>query len=355
MFTGFLSGTGVSLGICYANGDGVMKDTMEAVKWYRKAADQGVARAQCNLANCYYHGQGVAKDYAETVKWLRKAAEQNYARAQYDLGYCYENGCGVMKDYAEAVKWYRKAAEQNDVDAQYNLGICYANGRGVEKDYVEAVKWWRKAAEQNDAQAQYNLGLCYANGQGVEKDEAEAVKWYRKAAEQNNALAQYNLADCYANGQGVEMDEVIARRWLEISAKNGNLDAAEVLKSLIDSRYSNLPSPNQSSSVRSVPSVAIKTPQITAINVSAKVTEVKATWWKWAWKLTLVNRSSSPVEVNTDVQFYDKDGYIVDEDSHGVHQAVLGANSSQNFTGYKLVELPGAKNVVSVGAKVEVQ
>ena len=45
--------------------------------------------AQYNLGVCYAKGQGVAKDEVEAVKWYRKAAEQNYAEAQYDLGYCY--------------------------------------------------------------------------------------------------------------------------------------------------------------------------------------------------------------------------------------------------------------------------
>ena len=73
-------------------------------------------------AICYDNGQGVAKDEAEAVKWYRKAAEQNDAEAQYNLGICYANGQGVAKDEAEAVKWYRKAAEQNDAAAQCNLG-----------------------------------------------------------------------------------------------------------------------------------------------------------------------------------------------------------------------------------------
>ena len=64
-------------------------------------------------AVCYDNGQGVAKDDAEAVKWYRKAAEQNDAWAQFNLGYCYANGQGVAKDKVEAVKWYRKAAEQN--------------------------------------------------------------------------------------------------------------------------------------------------------------------------------------------------------------------------------------------------
>ncbi len=93
----------------------------------------------------------MATDYVEAVKWFRKAAEQNYAEAQNNLGACYATGQGVAKDYVEAVKWYRKAAEQNFAPAQYNLGVCYATGRGVATNYVEAVKWYRKAAEQDHA------------------------------------------------------------------------------------------------------------------------------------------------------------------------------------------------------------
>ena len=70
------------------------KDQVEAVKWYRKAAEQNLAEAQYNLGVCYYNGEGVAKDEVEAVKWFRKAAEQNYARAQYNLGVCYERGDG---------------------------------------------------------------------------------------------------------------------------------------------------------------------------------------------------------------------------------------------------------------------
>ena len=57
-------------------------------------------------------GMGCPKDYAEAVKWYRKAAEQGDAEAQFNLGLMYADGEGVPKDYAEAVKWYRKAAEQ---------------------------------------------------------------------------------------------------------------------------------------------------------------------------------------------------------------------------------------------------
>ena len=129
----------------------------EAVKWIRKAAEQGFAAAQNNLGECYYYGQGVTKDYYEAVKWYRKAAEQGYATAQCNLGYCYDKGQGVTQDYYEAVKWYRKAAEQGHARAQNNLGACYEDGQGVTKNITEAVKWYRKAAEQGHEKAKNNL------------------------------------------------------------------------------------------------------------------------------------------------------------------------------------------------------
>ena len=60
----------------------------------------------------------MAQDEAEAVKWYRKAAEQGNAGAQTNLGVAYHNGAGVPKDDAEAMKWYRKAAEQGDAAGQ---------------------------------------------------------------------------------------------------------------------------------------------------------------------------------------------------------------------------------------------
>jgi len=132
----------------------------------------------------YYEGNGIVKDVIEAVKWFRKAAERGYAPAQYQLGLCYEYGEGVVKDPVEAVKWYRKAAEQGYIKAQCTLGYAYYFGDGIPQNRVEAVKWYRKAAEQKNAKAQFNLGICYYNGDGVGKDRFEAIKWLRKAAGQ---------------------------------------------------------------------------------------------------------------------------------------------------------------------------
>ena|SRR5690349_682090 len=161
----------------------------------RAKAQEGNSRSQFELGTVFQFGSlGVAKDYVEAVKWYRKAAEQNHVWAQYNLGLCYHQGKGVAKDDAEAVKWFRKAAEQNDADSEYDLGVAYYNGEGVAKDYVEAVKWYRKAAEQNHVLAQYYLGLCFAMGDGAAKDYVQAYMWLLLAAGQGHENAKQNMA-----------------------------------------------------------------------------------------------------------------------------------------------------------------
>ena len=220
------------VGWMYETGNGISQDYAEAVKWYRKAAEQGNANAQCNLGYMYENGYGVTKDYAEAVKWYRKAAEQGYARGQCNLGLCYRYGRGIDQDYTQALYWYHKSAEQNYERAQAEIGIFYDYGYGVTKDYAEAAKWYRKAAEQGYAFAQCNLGCMYETGNGISQDYAEAVKWYRKAAEQRNANAQCNLGYMYEMGYGIEQDETKAVEWYRKSAAQGNETAKNNLNNL---------------------------------------------------------------------------------------------------------------------------
>ncbi|MEX2648354.1 MAG: tetratricopeptide repeat protein [Alphaproteobacteria bacterium] len=87
-------------------------------------------------------------DYAEAVKWYRKAADQGLAEAQFTLGVMYHDGLGESQDDAEALKWFRKGADQGDAPAQINLGLKYHEGRGVPQDYVQAHMWFNLAASR---------------------------------------------------------------------------------------------------------------------------------------------------------------------------------------------------------------
>lgn len=82
-------------------------------------------QAQYHLGIAYYAGKNVTKSYTEAIKWWQKAAANGVADAMYNLGICYDYGRGVAQDFTQAVKWYQKAAELGIDDAMYNLGYCY--------------------------------------------------------------------------------------------------------------------------------------------------------------------------------------------------------------------------------------
>lgn len=138
----------------------------QAVDAMRRAAATGHPYGQFGMGVLSDVGVAVEvdQDDAQAVAWYRKAAEQGYARAQNSLGLMYANGRGVEQDDTQAVAWYRKAAEQGDAVAQLNLGLMYADGRGVEQDDNQALVWYRKAAEQGDADAWRDLWSLYVTG-----------------------------------------------------------------------------------------------------------------------------------------------------------------------------------------------
>jgi TPR repeat protein len=94
-------------------------------------------------------------DNAEAMRWFRKAAEQGNIEAQVNLGGMCANGTGVKKDGAEALKWWLMAAKQGDEWAEAAVGNCYVSDMCGKQNPEEAVKWYRKAAEQGSESGAY--------------------------------------------------------------------------------------------------------------------------------------------------------------------------------------------------------
>ena len=111
------------------------------------------------IAGMHYIGAGVPQDFVEAVTWWRTAAEQGYAPAQYELGLMYADGEGVPQNYTEAAKWYRMAAEQGFVSAQLNLGLLHANGAGVPPNAIAAYVWFSIAGDNGNETAQTYRGV----------------------------------------------------------------------------------------------------------------------------------------------------------------------------------------------------
>ena len=154
------------------------------------------AHARRSAEECFDRGLQYddAGNHVNALEWYRKAADQGYAVAQVILGWHYHTGEGVPQDDAEAARWYRLAADQGDAVAQQSLGCVYREGKGVPQDDAESVRWFRLAAEQGRADAQHDLACSYRDGNGVPQDYVQAHMWYSLSASQRSEAEWANRA-----------------------------------------------------------------------------------------------------------------------------------------------------------------
>jgi TPR repeat protein len=71
------------------------------------------------------HGVVVTTDPIEAVKWFRGAAEQGNPKAQNNLGHCLANGTGIARDDVDAARWMRRlpaAGQDLRADLERRLG-----------------------------------------------------------------------------------------------------------------------------------------------------------------------------------------------------------------------------------------
>jgi FkbH-like protein len=257
------------LGLAHARGEGVIRHPPDAVRWYRRAAEQGHLEAQFQLSLIFLHGQpgagedwyraavacdrqaaewnrdiwfsagmSVPSDYVEALRWSRLAAEQGRAEAQANLGSLYLRGLGCAQDDAAAHHWYELAAAQGNAEGEYGLGMIYANGLGVAVDLAAAARFYALAAEKNNDAAQTALGLMYVAGQGVERDPCRAAALFRQAAGQGNARARCNLGLLQLRGEGLARDEAAAEASFRDAARLGHAPAMLRLAQICVSRRS---------------------------------------------------------------------------------------------------------------------
>ena len=154
-------------GLRYVN-NGYPINRVEAVKWYRRAAERGHAEAQAEIGHAYFLGGGVdgESNLAEAIKWFRLAAEQGGRKGQFNLGIFYFNGCGNLpRDDMKALRLFLLAAEQGCAASSSMLATIYEEGRGVPQDYAEAAKWYRRAAEQGHPGVQEALARISGRGE----------------------------------------------------------------------------------------------------------------------------------------------------------------------------------------------
>ena len=102
-------------------------------------------------------GRGTKPDLQRSIKFYRRSARSGFAKAQYFMGMFYAEGHGVAQDYGVAEQWLRKSVEQNDSDAKAYLGYLLEFGIGLDRNLVESQKLYREAAKKGHRFARERL------------------------------------------------------------------------------------------------------------------------------------------------------------------------------------------------------
>jgi Sel1 repeat len=134
----FILGTGAWAGDQTSTNIVISAEEFKALNTKATTGDSG---AEFILGRCYFNGLGVAQNKPEALKWFEKAAEQGVVEAEMMVGISYWTGVDVKMDGARGVKWFRKAADQGEPGAFHYLGAAYYLGRGVKQDCVQCYKW----------------------------------------------------------------------------------------------------------------------------------------------------------------------------------------------------------------------
>ncbi len=156
----------------------------------RQAARAGDAAAIFEIASRAAEGRGLDKDMILAVRLFERAAQAGLPPAQERLASLYETGTGIWRDPKQAVVWYERAAQGGNIRAMHNLGTLLASGTVGKPDYAAALRWYAEAAESGWRDSQFNMGVLLTRGAGSKPDLAKAYQWFSLAANQGDAEAR---------------------------------------------------------------------------------------------------------------------------------------------------------------------
>lgn len=150
-----------NLAICYRDGSGVKQDLKKAEELFAKASELGIEDAleikdhmlssldneQVDKANSLLD----AGKHKEAIKIYKKLAEEGNARAQGNYGKCLLYALGTKQNLKEGIIWLEKSAEQENAWSCLRLAEAYIgwdyNGKSIKADTRKVLEYLKKASK----------------------------------------------------------------------------------------------------------------------------------------------------------------------------------------------------------------
>ena len=162
-----------------------------AIKWFKRAAENGSVLAKYNLANHTFIGRETEKDVVKAIDMYKEIAHE-LVFAAYRIGFIHltgvQNIIPVNKNIA--FDWIKRAAEKHFFKAEYLLGMLYYEKAQETTNiqhkifyFKEALFWIKRAADKGYSRAELQLAIMYHYGEGVEQNNDQAIIWAKKAAQ----------------------------------------------------------------------------------------------------------------------------------------------------------------------------
>ncbi|MBQ2732870.1 MAG: sel1 repeat family protein [Clostridia bacterium] len=221
-----------TLGVLYAEGEGVERSLDRAKHYLDLAANKGNAVAALYLADEYASGEIFPLSVQTALAYYHRSAALGYTAAYEKLGDLYNTGTLVERDVKRALEYYELAAgcreaekKANDIKTKryefYKSG-CAVMQRQATASPEEAANAYRAfaiATAMGEPSSALMLATCYERGFGTERDMATAFYWYKTAYEDGDGNALLPLALCYSRGAGTAFDYRTAVKLLSLAAR----------------------------------------------------------------------------------------------------------------------------------------
>jgi uncharacterized protein len=177
-----------------------------------------------------------AGNYPKALKYFRRASDDGNAVADWFLGHMYRLGRGVPRNDAMAFSYYSRVAELYDpeetddkrlaitIDAMIRVADYQQVGvvsAGIPQNTAAAAStYFNMATTYGHPAAQYGLGVMNMKGVGMKQNPQQGLKWLIASARKRHAPAEAFLGELYWQGKYVQEDRTRAVMWYMLAVQS---------------------------------------------------------------------------------------------------------------------------------------
>ncbi len=130
----------------------------KAFAHYKKAAEDEFVPAYHELAEFYDMGIGTQRDKRQALYWYSRSVESGIAKSNAPLGNIYLNGDDeIAPEKFKGLRYLMDGVNALDANAMNLLGLSYFKGLGGVKNIKEALKWFKCASDLKNSSGTSNF------------------------------------------------------------------------------------------------------------------------------------------------------------------------------------------------------